>query len=130
MAAAASYTVALPPGLRLLNANERLGWRKRNDITQAIVDAAIVMTRKAKIPPLERVTIVAVLHPADTRRRDPHNWYPSIKAAIDGVVRAGRVLADDDAEHVLDVSVRLGEPVKGSQLVLHIHPAPVPEMKD
>lgn len=117
------YTIALPPGLKLLNANDRMGYRARNDITQTIVNAAIIMTRKAKIPPLEQVTIAAVLHPARAGRRDPHNWYPSIKAAIDGVVRAGGVLADDDAKHVLDVSVTLGEPVKGSQLVLHIRPA-------
>lgn len=116
------YAVALPPRLRLLNANERLHWRTRHEITQAIVDAAIVMTRKAKIPHLDRVTITAVLHPADSRRRDPHNWFPSIKAAIDGIVRAGGVLDDDDSEHVLDVKVLLGAPVKGSQLVLHIYP--------
>lgn len=123
MANEVTHTVALPPGLRLLNANERLHWRVKNQVAQDIVDAAIIMTRKAKIPPLERVTIQAVLHPADTKRRDPHNWYPSVKAAIDGVVRAGRVLADDDAEHVLDVSIVLGAPIKGSQLVLHIRPA-------
>jgi hypothetical protein len=92
-------------------------------MTQAIVDAAIVMTRQAKVPKLDRVTIEAVLHPHDNRRRDPHNWYPSIKAAIDGIVRSGAVLPDDDSKHVLGVSVTLGAPVRRGQLVLHITPA-------
>jgi hypothetical protein len=117
-----TYTIALPPGHKLLNANDRMHWRGRNTITQDIVNTAIVMTRKAKIPPLGRVTIRAVLHPASARRCDPHNWFPSIKAAIDGVVRAGGVLADDDAKHVIDVSVELGTPVARGQLVLHITP--------
>ncbi len=118
----ATYTVALPAGLPLLNANDRMHWRKRNDMTQVIVDAAIVMTRKAKVPRLDRITVKAVLHPADKRRRDPHNWYPSIKAAIDGVVRSGAVIPDDDSAHLADVSVVLGEPVRGGQLVLLITP--------
>jgi hypothetical protein len=121
-AGATTYTVALPAGMTLLNANDRMHWRKHNNLKQDIVDAAILVTRQAKIPPLERVTIKAVLHPVDKRRRDPHNWYPSIKAAIDGIVRAGGVLEDDDAKHVLDVSVVLGEPVKRGQLILHLTP--------
>lgn len=117
-----TYTVALPAGLPLLNANDRMHWRRRNDMTQVIVDAAIVMTRKAKVPRLERIAIKAVLHPTDKRRRDPHNWYPSIKAAIDGVVRSRAVIPDDDSTHLVDVSVALGEPVKGGQLILLITP--------
>lgn len=117
-----TYTVALPPGLTLLNANDRMHWRRHNVLKQAIVDAAILITRQAKIPHLEQVTIQVVLHPIDNRRRDPHNWYPSIKAAIDGIVRAGGVLVDDDSTHVLDVSIVLGEPIPRGQLVLHITP--------
>lgn len=118
-----AYTVALPAGLPLLNANERLHWRKKNDRTQAIADAAIVMARKAKIPTLDKVTITVVYHPNAKRRLDPHNWYPTVKAAIDGIVRAG-VLPDDDHTHLLGVDIILGDPVPGSQLVLHITPLP------
>ena len=116
-----TYTVALPPGLKLLNANDRMHYRPRAALTATIVDAAIVMARQAKIPKLDRVTITAVLHPVDARRRDPHNWYPSIKAAIDGIVRAG-VLSDDDSEHLLGVEVVLGAPVPRGQLALLITP--------
>lgn len=115
------YTIALPAGLRLLNSNEirKMHWATERGIARDIVDAAIVMTRKAKVPKLERVVISSVLHPKDRRTLDPHNWSPSVKAATDGIVRSG-VLADDDSEHVTDGGIVLGEPVKGGQLVLLI----------
>lgn len=114
-----TYTVALPAGLQLINANERLHWRVKNTRTQAIADAANIMARNAKIPALDRVTITVVYHPAAKRRLDPHNWYPTIKAAIDGLVRAG-VLPDDDHTHLLGVDIVLGDPVPGSQFELRI----------
>jgi Holliday junction resolvase RusA-like endonuclease len=33
------------------------------------------------------------------KRRDPHNWYPTIKAILDGFTTAA-VWVDDDSEHV------------------------------
>lgn len=125
-AVATTYVVALPAGMKLLNANDTLHWRAKADLIESIGDAAIVLTRAAKVPRLDRVTIRAVLHPHDNRRRDPHNWYPSIKAAIDGIVRAG-ALPDDDAKHLLSVEVVLGDPVKRGQLVLHITPVTDPK---
>ncbi|MEU5030632.1 hypothetical protein [Streptomyces milbemycinicus] len=38
----------------------------------------------ARIPRLERIYIRSVYFPATRRVRDPSNWYPSFKAAIDG----------------------------------------------
>jgi len=117
-----TYTVALPAGMKLLNSNDTFPhWRPRADLIKSIVDAAIVMTRNAKVPKLERVVISAVYHPHDRRKRDAHNWSPSVKAAIDGIVRAG-VLVDDDSEHVTDGGITLGAPVRGGQLVLVITP--------
>ncbi len=117
------YTIALPPRLKLLNSNEmrKMHWRTERAIARDIVDAAIVMTRAAKVPRLDRVVISAALHPNDRRKLDPHNWSPSVKAATDGIVRSG-VLADDDFEHVTDGGITLGEPVKGFQLVLYVTP--------
>ncbi len=123
------YTIALPAGIKLINSNDRQHHMARNRLTQAIKDAARVMSRKEKIPRLERVYIRGLYCPPTRRVRDPANWYPSFKAAIDGltdqkikgVVMPGTgILPDDDDEHVVGPDMRLGEPVKLGQIVLQI----------
>lgn len=116
-----TYIVALPAGMKLLNANDRTHWRTRARITKALREAAEESALDAQIPPLNRATIQAVLHPHDKRRRDAHNWYPSFKAAIDGVVDAG-VLPDDNGKHLIKVEVVLGAPVRHNQIALRITP--------
>jgi hypothetical protein len=118
----ATYIVALPAGMKLLNANDRIHWRTRGRLTKALREAAAKSARDAHIPPMEQIRIKAVLHPHDKRRRDPHNWYPSYKACIDGIVDAG-VIPDDDDKHLISIEVVLGTPVRHTQIALHIIPA-------
>jgi hypothetical protein len=120
-----TYTVTLPQGMTLLNANDRIHWRARARIAKGLREAAGFSARAAQIPPLDRIRVQAVLHPHDRRRRDPHNWYPSFKAAIDGLVDAG-VIPDDDGKHLLSVEVVLGTPVCHNQISLRITPANAP----
>jgi hypothetical protein len=110
-----TFSIVLPAGLRLMTSNQRLHWRTRAKVTKGIRGAA--MEAAFGVPELQRAHITAVLHPHDRRRRDPANWYPSVKAAVDGIVDAG-VLDDDDHIHVLGPDMRLGDIVKGGQLVL------------
>ena len=57
-----------------------------------------------KIPNLERVSIVAQpLARSRKWRADVAACYPSVKAAIDGIVDAG-VIGDDDDSHLLAVT--------------------------
>lgn len=117
-----SYAVELPPGMELLNSNHRVHHYRRARIVKALRTAA--KEAAAGLPALDAlapVRIIAVVHPRDRRRRDPANWYPSVKAAVDGLVDAG-VLRDDDHTRVIGPDMRLGDVVPGSQLVLHIHP--------
>lgn len=116
-----TYVVALPAGMKLLNANDRIHWRTRGRLTKALREAAAKSARDAHIPPMEQIRIKAVLHPHDKRRRDPHNWYPSYKAAIDGIVDAG-VISDDDGKHLISIEVVLGTPVRHTQIALHVTP--------
>lgn len=118
------YTVALPAGLPLLNANRsrREHWSSERRTARDIRTATALLARNQHIPRLERAHITYVVHPTPkTRRRDPGNWAPSAKAAVDGLVDAG-VLADDDAAHVVGPDPRLGDPVPRGQIVLHIEP--------
>ncbi|WP_328404039.1 hypothetical protein OHS70_34360 [Streptomyces sp. NBC_00390] len=111
------YTVALPPRLLLLNANQRLHHHTRAEITKVLRRAAWASAQR--IPPLERAHIIGVLHPKDKQRRDAANWYPSFKACVDGLVDRG-ILHDDDHTRLIGPDMRIGHVVAGNRLVLHI----------
>jgi hypothetical protein len=125
-------TITLPAGLDLLNSNQRLHHAPRGKLTATIRAAAHEAVTEdkrlmdalaaAKPGPLyERVHVLGILHPPKNDRRDPANWYPSFKAAVDGLVDAG-LLEDDDHTRLLGPDMRLGAKVKGGQLVLVVRP--------
>lgn len=113
------YTVELPAGLDLLNANDRLHWSAKNRLTQALRQITCTLARNAGIPRLERVHITGWYHPPNQRRRDVANLYPTFKACVDGIVDA-RVVDDDDTKHVTGPDMRIGHVVKHGQIVLEI----------
>lgn len=121
-----SWRLAIPAHTKLINANQNLHFRKKAELVKVIRNAAWATARHNGIPALERAHIYFVIHPNTTKRqtdknkrRDPGNWAPSAKAAVDGLVDAG-VLPDDDSTHLIGPDPRIGEPVDGSQLVLWI----------
>ncbi|RAJ70215.1 hypothetical protein K378_01380 [Streptomyces sp. Amel2xB2] len=127
------YRVALPAGMTLLNANSRKHNKAKMRDVQALRDAATLTAlgdsslnraiRSAKPEPvLERAWIFGVVHSPRNIRLDPTNYYPSFKAAVDGIVRAG-VISDDDDKHVLGPDMRRGPRTPGWQIVLHIYEA-------
>ncbi|MFD7093349.1 RusA family crossover junction endodeoxyribonuclease [Streptomyces xanthophaeus] len=124
------FTIHLPTGLALLNANDRVHHRVRGNLTREIRAAAMEAcsedpTMRAALvaagdgPVLQRAYILGVLHPPSRRRADPANWYPSFKAAVDGLVDAG-VLEDDDHTRVVGPDMRIGPVIKGGRISLHI----------
>lgn len=56
--------------------------------------------RQARIPAMDSAHIELHWVPADRRKRDSDNPYPTLKAAIDGLKDAGVISIDDDSEHV------------------------------
>lgn len=124
------FTIHLPAGMDLLNANDRVHHRVRGNLTRAIRGAAMeacsedpamhaALAAANPGPVLQRAYILGVLHPGSRRRVDPANFYPSFKAAVDGLVDAG-VLEDDDHTHVVGPDMRIGPIVKGGRISLHI----------
>lgn len=99
--------VVLLPICTLLNSNQRLHWRTKNKHIKVIRGLAADAAREVGVPPLQRAHIYAEYLPTDRRRRDPANWAPSAKAAVDGLVDAG-VLPDDDDKHLIGPDMRLG----------------------
>lgn len=123
-----AHVITLPAGLKLLNSNQRLHHRPKGERTaelraaamEAVSDNPALMKAlsAAKPGPLfQRAHILGIFHPATNGRCDPANWYPSFKAAVDGIVDAG-LLDDDDHTRVVGPDMRLGPKVKGGQLVL------------
>lgn len=96
-------------GSEWLNLNVRMHYMKTNRITQEWRQQAHWRAKANKTPAFETVEeIVATLRFTDNRRRDGHNWMPTIKAAIDGLVDAG-VLDDDSSRYLRRVSVVIGD---------------------
>jgi crossover junction endodeoxyribonuclease RusA len=127
-------TVTLPAGLELINSNQRPHHYKKAKLTAAIRGAAMeavtedpmwraLLTAANPGPVFQRVHIIGVFHPRTRRRADPANWYPSFKAAVDGLVDAG-LLDDDDHTRLIGPDMRIGDVVKGGQIVLHIRELP------
>ncbi|MFF8953855.1 hypothetical protein ACF09I_34415 [Streptomyces sp. NPDC014940] len=122
------YVIALPVGLPLLNANQRMHHHDRRRITariraaahEAVTESPALMDALAAAKPgplFQRAHVLGVIHPGSNRRADPANLYPSFKACVDGLVDAG-LFEDDDHTRVVGPDMRLGRVVKRGQLVL------------
>ena len=99
-AARRSWTVELPAGLEVLSLNGREHRMVRYRKGQVLEDAAIVMTRKAKVPRLERIHVTVLFDPPDRRERDHDNLSPTYKHLADGIVKAG-VVPDDTPQYMV-----------------------------
>lgn len=110
-------------GSQWLNLNDRLHWMRRARLTEEWREAAGWKAKSAKTPAFLTAWLIdATLLFSDNRRRDGHNWMPTIKAAIDGLVDVG-VLRDDSSSNLHAVRVQIGEPDRGLKcptLVLRI----------
>ena len=99
-------TVSLDPPAPFLNANDRLHWRKRMELTQlwrAAGREAIEDTFEPHHYTHAHIT-VAIRFPNNVRR-DVGNYYPTAKALVDGLVDAN-LLPDDNDAHLIGPDMR------------------------
>lgn len=95
------YTINAPE--KWLNANDR--YKRRPDLLiYEWKHRSSGLATYMRIPRVDRCHIIALLAFPDKRRRDAGNYYPSIKAAIDGLVVAG-VLKDDGDQFVTSLTI-------------------------
>ena len=116
---ARSWSLTIPAPAPWLNANGRTDRRRQTPDRRAWRDAAHVYARQAKLPQLGKAHILAELHFTDRRRRDPHNYFPTVKACVDGLVDYG-LLPDDSSQFLVGPDIRLGTPASRGLLVLTI----------
>lgn len=90
------------PPAKLLSMNDRDHWRKKARLTADWVQAAQIAAHQARVhQKWEPVpSIVTITLPVKgNRRRDPHNFFATVKPIVDGMVLAG-IWPDDNSEWV------------------------------
>lgn len=106
------WTVTIPAPAPWLSANQRRDLRRQTPDRRAWRDAGLVHAKRVDLPKLQHVHMVAVLRFTDKRRRDPHNYYPTLKALVDGLVDYG-LIPDDSHEYLVGPDVRYGPQAPG-----------------
>jgi Holliday junction resolvase RusA-like endonuclease len=118
------WRIEIPAGTKLLSANELRQvkhWSHYNATIRNLRRIANTLACAGKIPKnLPKIKVRAIYCPSDNRRRDStQNYFPSVKACIDGLVDA-KVISDDNDKIVVSVEMVRGENIKKSQLILEI----------
>lgn len=100
------WTVTIPAPAPWLNANQTHK-RRPDKLIRLWRDAGLVHARYARLPKLQRAHILAELRFGDNRRRDAGNFYPTLKALVDGLVDY-RLLPDDSDDYLVGPDLRRG----------------------
>lgn len=106
------WTVTIPAPAPWLSANQRRDLRRQTPDRRAWRDAGAVCAQAAHLPKLQRVHLLATLRFSSNRNRDVHNYYPTLKALVDGLVDYGLV-PDDSHQFLVGPDLRYGAPCKG-----------------
>lgn len=122
----AGVVVTFPAPGPLMSLNDRTHWAARARTTKAWRRTAARAAWRIRPPRHQPRSTVAVELPVrDRRRRDPHNYTPTLKAIVDGLVDAG-LWPDDTPDHVhtLEPTLRVDRSYGGGDVVVRITPAP------
>ena len=101
-----SYTFEFLAPDVLLNMNDRTHWAKRAKQTKHWRSATYVYAHNSGLRDLPPCYVHLTLPVRDSRRRDPMNYAPTLKACVDGMVDAG-LWRDDTPEFVTCVEPKL-----------------------
>ncbi len=97
--------MSFPPPAELLNMNQRGHWAKWHATRVAWRDGVkihgLAAVNKGQIPRSLPFSVLDFGFPVRSLkiRRDPHNFFPTIKVCVDGMVLAG-VYGDDSSLHL------------------------------
>ena len=104
----------------LMNMNDHHHWRVRGPAAKAWRLAAFIAATNGDHHDFYPSWVQLSLPVADKRRRDPHNYAPTVKHVIDGLVDAG-VWPDDTPEWVTTIEPLLRVD-RGGPVLVHIWP--------
>lgn len=105
------HTIELTPwSSPPLHLNQRLHWAKESRIKRDVMDLVNIRARHPSAMftkrPYDAVTVWLRWEPKVVRRRDGDNPMATMKACVDGLVKAG-VISDDTTEHVTHAPLEL-----------------------
>jgi len=110
-------TLDIPAPCDFINSNQRLHRMAQAKLTKTWRQASATAAHGLE-PFTTQVHIIAHIFKPRGGRWDPNNLWPTVKAAVDGLVDAG-LLADDDHKHLIGPDMRAGG--KGNpEIVLEI----------
>ena len=97
--------ISFPAPAKLINLNGREHWSVKARLTKAWRTAAYYEAVAAGVKRLGPSVVTVTLPVQTAHKRDPHNFVPTVKAIVDGLVDAG-VWPDDNSDWVT-----VGEPL-------------------
>lgn len=101
-----TWTIVFPAPARLISMNDRLHWTEQRRRARAWRTATAWAARQQIHLPLPPCIVEIDLPVADRRARDPHNYFATVKPAVDGLVDAG-LWPNDTPEYVTTVEPTL-----------------------
>jgi len=117
----ATTPITFPLPAPLMNMNKRLHWREERRLARIWRQTAMIAAIDSLGTPKQRrrgpSTVEITLPVRDRRKRDPHNYFPTVKHIVDGLVDAG-IWPDDNPEWVTTVEPHLTRGTRGLVIVL------------
>jgi hypothetical protein len=81
-------------------------WSREREAQQKVQTATWALAKQKRLPRLDAITAELVWYKGDNRRADADNIAPTVKPALDGLVKA-HVLPDDNSDRVIRSSTRI-----------------------
>lgn len=96
---------------QMLNANDRPHWTQKAKITAFLRATAAKEGQEYNCTPYSKKRpcgLVVTIYAPTKRRLDPPNFYPTVKALVDGLTDAG-IWTDDNSEVIKYMTFKRGE---------------------
>lgn len=114
--------IVLPAPHAALHSHNRGAWYEKKTMVSALLNKAQAICLRNKTPKWTGAFVDYRFYFADERRHDAANAVQSMKAAIDGIVKAG-LIPDDDYNHLWIKSICCAVDKKNPRTELIFHQA-------
>lgn len=113
---------SLRNGNEMINANDRMHYAVQSTITKHLRKlgaAAVKDIHQELFNEDNKCSVIVTVHPPTKHRMDAPNWYPTVKAIIDGFTDAG-LWSDDNDNIVKTFTFKSGDITSNNKYKLEI----------